>query len=82
MEQIYYSRNLNTVNPFPFQGNLITYTLTHSTQVVQVYINCGGSGDYTTVLNMLLEPASTPRCPINTSIIETVNNNRSVGKFG
>ena len=82
VEQTYYSRNLNTINPFPFQGNLVTYTLTHSRQVVQVYINCGVSGDYTTVLNMLLEPASTPRCPINTSIIETVNNNRSFGKFG
>ena len=76
MEQIYYSRNLNTINPFPFQGNLVTYTLTHLRQVVQVYINWEGSGDYTTVLNMLLEPASAPRCPINTNIIETVNNNR------
>ena len=71
-----YSRNLNTINPFPIQGNLVTYTLTHSRQVVQIYINWEGSGDYTTLLNMLLEPASAPRCPINTNIIETVNNNR------
>ena len=75
VEQIYHSRNLNTINPFPFQGNLVTYTLTHSRQVVQVYINCEGSGDYTTLSNMLLEPAATTRCPINTNIIKTVNNN-------
>ena len=82
MEQIYYSRNLKIINSFPFQRNLVTYTLTHSRQLFQVYINWEGSGDYTTLLNMFLEPASTLACPINTNIIKTVNNNRQVGKFG
>ena len=31
---------------------------------------------------MLLEPRSPLRCPINTNIIKTVNNNWKVGKFG
>ena len=42
VKQIYYSRNLNTINPFLF---LVTYTLTHSRQVIQVNINWEGSGD-------------------------------------
>ena len=76
VEQIYYSRNLNTINAFPFQRNLVAYILTYSRKVVQLHINWEGSGDYTTLLNMLLDPASPLRCPINTNIIKTVNNNR------
>ena len=39
VEQIYYSRNLNTITPFAFKRNLVTYTLTHSKQDIQIYSN-------------------------------------------
>ena len=80
VEQIYYSRNLNTITPFAFKRNLVTYTLTHSKQAVQIYSNWEGSGGYTTLLNILLEPAPPLRCSINTDIINTVDNNQKVGK--
>ena len=56
--------------------------MTHSKQAVQIYSNWEGSGGYTTLLNILLEPAPPLRCPINTDIINTVDNNQKVGKCG
>ena len=51
-------------------------------QTVQICSNLEGSGGYKILLNILLEPALPLRCPRNTDIINTVDNNQKVGKCG
>ena len=45
-------------------------------------MNQEGSGGYTTLLNIFLSPAPPLTCPINTDIINTVNNSQKFGKCG
>ena len=71
---VYYMRNLNTVTPFAFKQNLITYSLTDSKQAIKMYENRESSS--------LLQPSSPIKCPTKSDIINTIDNNQKVGKCG
>ena len=82
VEQIYYARNLNIITPFAFKRNLITYSLTHSKTAVKLCGNWESSGSYATVTDTLLQQGDELKCPTDTDVINTIDNNQKVGKCG
>ena len=57
VEQIYYTRNLNIITSFSFRQNLVMYSSTHSKTAVQLNSYWESAVSYTTLCDILLQPA-------------------------
>ena len=78
VEQTYYARNLNTVSPFSFIRNYVTYNLTHSKLAVQLLGNWEGAGSYTTLIDLIMSPSPRLVCPTEMDVINSIDNNQKV----
>ena len=81
IEQVQYARNLQSVTPFSFQRNLISYSLTGSKTVTMLTGCTEPAGGYTTVHKFLNSPSpvAKPEAPANHTIHVAFDNNQKVG---
>ena len=79
---IYYTRNLNIITPFSFRRNLVMYSSAHSKTAVQLNSYWESVGSYTTLCDILLQPAPPLMCPTKSDVFNTIDNNQKVGKCG
>ena len=82
VEQICYTRNLNIITPFSCQRNLIIYSSTHSKTAVQLNSDWESAGSYTTLCDILLQPAPPLICPTKSDAFNTIDNKQKVRKCG
>ena len=82
VEQIYYTRNLNIITPFPFWQSLIMYNSTHFKTALPLNSYWESNGSYTTLFEILLQPVLRLIFPTESDVFNIIDNNQKVGKSG
>lgn len=78
VEQVLYTRHLNTICPFSYVRNLVTYTLTKSKLAVQMQSKWEPSGGYTTLVKQITQEKPPLECVPNVDIQASFDNNQKL----
>ena len=78
VEQLMQAKNVNATTLYALQRNIVSYNMTNSKSVVQLYNSWESSGSYSTVDKLLKTPPplSIPKGDVHLSF----DNNQKVGK--
>ena len=80
LEQFLYAKNQQIVTPFSAQRSIVSYSMTRSKTVAELYGSWESSGSYATIERLLKSPSAKPICPSGDVHI-TIDNNQKVSSF-
>ena len=79
VEQVLYAKNLNLINPFPFQRNFIVYSITNFKDVARLTGCWENSGSYSTLNKTVTSPCPPIPCS-DGDVHNKVDNNQKISR--